>query len=83
MCILCADGNDAAANLGYTDILYTIKRLVEHAILSFLVFLPLSKSQIFQILLNSTDLESFHSKIVVLRMSPKLAKKASFVVYYF
>ena len=47
MCILCADGNDAAANLGYTDILYTIKRLVEHAILSFLVFLPLSKSQIF------------------------------------
>ena len=66
MCILCADGNDAVANLGYADILYTIKRLVEHAILSFLVFLLLSKSQIFQILLSSTDLESFHSKIVVL-----------------
>ena len=69
--------NGAVANSGDTNILYTIKRLAVRGILSLSVFSHLSKRRIFQFLLSYKfyDLETFHSKIVVLECSPKFAKK--------
>ena len=49
---MCAKDNGAVANLGYTNISYTIKRPVEHAVLSFSVFSLLPKRRIFQVLLS-------------------------------
>ena len=66
LCLIYSKENWAVTNLGYIDIYYTMKRPVEHAILSFLAFSLFPKRLIFQVLLSQKkkfDLQTFHIKM--------------------
>ena len=81
LCLIYSKENWAVTNLVYIDIYYTMKRPVEHAILSFLAFSLFPKRLIFQVPLSQKkkfDLQTFHSK-----MFTWIFKKTRFVVYYF
>ena len=74
LCLIYSKENWAVTNLCYIDIYYTMKRPVEHAILSFLAFSLFPKRLIFQVPLSQKK-KNLICKLFTVKCSSEFSKK--------